>query len=242
MRRTEVGRAYKRAALALFGAERDDIATVVRGALARGGGLPVVEASLRAVERALTTEKGEYHVKWLERFTALNRTTQGIAYRELKLATGLDFLMENRIASFQARVRARQLADFVGEATSARVTDVVRTAFLEGGSTADIVEALRDRAFGEELSLARAERIARTETGTNLNSGQYEQAKDAGVFAAKEWLHSGNVNAPRDWHAAMDGERVGIEDRFSNGLLFPLEPGAPPEEVINCGCTALYHV
>jgi hypothetical protein len=231
---------YRRAALRLFGEEREDVGQIVRVALDRGGE-PMVQAALRAIERSYTEAQGEYHTAWLERFSTLNKSSMRLAAGDLKVATGVDFTMSNEVARQAAVERAAKLADFIGETSSERVTEVVKDALAEGGSVSDIVDSLREGAFGEEISLARAERIARTETGGALNTGQYEQAMESGIFSEKEWLHSGNRNF-RDWHLAMNGERVAIDEAFSNGLMYPCESGADPAEVINCGCTALYYV
>ncbi len=73
-----------------------------------------------------------------------------------------------------------------------------------------------------------------------MSQGEHVAALEAGIFRRKTWLHSGIKGDPRDWHQAMDGETVGIEERFSNGLQHPREWGAPAVEVINCGCSVTY--
>ena len=49
----------------------------------------------------------------------------------------------------------------------------------------------------------------------------------------KEW-HTGSN--PRPAHAAMDGERVDIDDTFSNGARWPGDDNVGPEESCNCNC------
>lgn len=41
---------------------------------------------------------------------------------------------------------------------------------------------------------------------------------------------------PRATHAAMDGEEVGIDDTFSNGLRFPGDPSGGAAETAGCTC------
>jgi uncharacterized protein with gpF-like domain len=46
-------------------------------------------------------------------------------------------------------------------------------------------------------------------------------------------------------HAAADGQIVGMEDPFAVGesfLMYPGDPNAPPEEVVNCRCVLGYIV
>lgn len=95
--------------------------------------------------------------------------------------------------------------------------------------------------------------IARTETMDVLNMGAYEQAKqEADEFGAttyKGWLSSGSAN-PRASHQTAGqvygaGNEIPLSEPFIvNGIpmMYPHDPEAPAEEVINCGCTVYYIV
>ena len=50
----------------------------------------------------------------------------------------------------------------------------------------------------------------------------------------KEWVTGYN---PRPTHAAMNGERVGIDDNFSNGARWPGDDNLDPAERCNCNCS-----
>ncbi len=90
----------------------------------------------------------------------------------------------------------------------------------------------------------RAKLIARQETMTALATGQFDMMKSAGA-KTKTWHHRPQKN-PRDGtrgpnHVILDGETVGIDDRFSNGLRYPRDPeDNRPEELINCRCYLTY--
>ncbi|MBR1830424.1 MAG: phage portal protein [Atopobiaceae bacterium] len=56
------------------------------------------------------------------------------------------------------------------------------------------------------------------------------------VRRTKTWRHHGS-KSPRSSHAAMDGETVGLDERFSNGADYPGDLGLPAEETVNCHCT-----
>lgn len=51
----------------------------------------------------------------------------------------------------------------------------------------------------------------------------------------KTWLT--NSKNPRGSHAAMDGETVGIDDAFSNGMSWPGDPVGGADEVAGCQCS-----
>jgi len=80
----------------------------------------------------------------------------------------------------------------------------------------------------------RAWTIARTETGIASQTVQHETYVRNDV-TKKGWraLIDG---ATRATHVGLDGVEIGIKERFSNGLLHPLDPGGAAEEVINCRC------
>lgn len=88
-----------------------------------------------------------------------------------------------------------------------------------------------------EGNTGRALRVARTETGIMQEGTRYETFKEAGV-ETHEWVSSNDFSV-RDSHARVDAEIVGIGEKFSNGLRHPMEIGGPPEEVINCNCSAV---
>jgi hypothetical protein len=58
-------------------------------------------------------------------------------------------------------------------------------------------------------------------------------AYSEGVTPTKTWITGAN---PRPAHAAMDGETVGIDEQFSNGLDWP-GSGGDVDEVAGCNCT-----
>lgn len=64
------------------------------------------------------------------------------------------------------------------------------------------------------------------------------QAEKDGVNMGKEW-HAKMVNT-RDSHADLNGARVPLHEPFhtiwGNDLMYPGDPSAPANEVINCHC------
>lgn len=93
---------------------------------------------------------------------------------------------------------------------------------------------------------ARAEAIWRTEASRVFNvlaEERYKriEQKHPGRMK-KQWLHSGNVANPRPHHAALDGQTVGIDEKFLvAGIAVdgPHDPALPASETIRCGCTTI---
>lgn len=91
---------------------------------------------------------------------------------------------------------------------------------------------------------ARAEAIWRTEANRVFNvlaEQRYKriEQKFPGRMR-KQWMHSGNIRNPRPHHAALDGQTIGIDEKFLVGGYEcdgPHDPDLPASEVIRCGCT-----
>lgn len=78
-----------------------------------------------------------------------------------------------------------------------------------------------------------------TTIGTASSSfGQHDAAKASGL-ARKTWIHVGGATS-RPEHEAMDGETVGIDELFSNGLRWPGDPAGGPEDNAQCSCRLEY--
>lgn len=89
--------------------------------------------------------------------------------------------------------------------------------------------------------LWRAKTIARTEghriQQTSSRDAQYA-AKKKGADVLKQW-DAALDGRTRDSHARVDGEIRELDEKFSNGLMFPGDPSGGAAEVVNCRCVAL---
>lgn len=151
---------------------------------------------------------------------------------ELQVAIDFSFLSPE-VSKFMSE-KMFEIADLV----DGPLADDLRTALEEGIARGESVDKIADRV--EEVfsvSRSRAERIARTEVAEAFNGGRFATMKEAGVSKI-EWL-SARDNRVRDSHAEVDGEVVQLGDRFSNGLLYPLDPAGPPQEIVNCRCVSV---
>lgn len=63
-----------------------------------------------------------------------------------------------------------------------------------------------------------------------------QQAEQQGIrkTVEKEWVTGDN---PRPEHALMNGERVPIDDKFSNGCEWPGDEGGDPDTTCGCNCS-----
>lgn len=83
-------------------------------------------------------------------------------------------------------------------------------------------------------------RTARTAMTSAQNAGRadaYRRAQDMGIHVRKQWLATLDQRT-RHSHRRLDGEVVGMEESFSNGLRYPGDPeSGRGSEVYNCRCT-----
>lgn len=239
-------RRLERAALALFRAERADVADRLVSAVPSlkapadphpSVANPYIEAALLKIA-ADYAPGGDYHTAWLERYRRLIARTFTIGSSGVRI--GLSFTLANPRAQAAIQRRVTKLTGQVTETTVQRVRDVVAESMREGVGVTEIAKRIRTDAFGESVTLTRARTIARTETVGSMNEGRYTAATTSGVMQAKRWLsqQDGRVR-PSHEDAASEGW-LGIDDRFGNGLLYPHEPGAPADEVIQCRCSVLF--
>lgn len=143
-----------------------------------------------------------------------------------------------------AQVYGGQRVVGIEETTRNSIADIVSKGVTEGTSQKNLKQQIQT-AMGPKATEERAALIARQETATALATGQFDMMKSSGA-STKTWHHRPQAN-PRDGthgkvnHVAMEGETVGIDEYFSNGLRFPRDPeDGRAEEVINCRCYLSY--
>ena len=83
-----------------------------------------------------------------------------------------------------------------------------------------------------------ARQMARTQTTRVENEARLEALyylRSTGQDVKKRW-RAVIDNVTRASHRRIDDEVRELEERFSNGLMYPGEPGAPHEEIQSCRC------
>ena len=113
----------------------------------------------------------------------------------------------------------------VAERYAVSVNDTTRKQ-LEGGDAGDVyAKAAESRAPGVAVAVAAVvSGFAATEAGRQAAQRHY-------IEPTKTWVTGHNA---RPTHAAMNGQTVGIDDQFSNGMSWP---GEGDEDDIGCNCT-----
>lgn len=110
------------------------------------------------------------------------------------------------------------------------VWEQARSSLVDGLKAGEGTDKLRDRITeSANFSAPRAGVVARTEISHAMNQGTLQQMQQINApTMTKEWIATDD-NRTRPEHAAVNGEKVGINEVFSIGE----EPG----DAVNCRCT-----
>jgi len=125
----------------------------------------------------------------------------------------------------------------VNETTKDRLRETLSQGIEEGETMEDLKKRVEHTFDVRKGAAARA--VAMTETAGSVNGGWLQAYKQSKVIEKKEWYHAGSSLNDRPEHIAMSGEVVKLDERFSNGLMFPGDPNASPDETVNCKCIVL---
>lgn len=117
------------------------------------------------------------------------------------------------------------------------ITQEISRGIATGMGYGDIARNIRN-VSGAPMS--RTKTIARTEghriqQTSAVNAQQKAKAKGADVL--KQW-DAALDGSTRDSHRQVDGEIKELDEKFSNGLMFPGDPNGGAAEVVNCRCTS----
>lgn len=161
----------------------------------------------------------------------------------------------------KARLRPRRFAEFMEELddvlqtkAAAKIDGISRTdrqrvhetlveGLSEGRSIEDIAQEIADQV--DDISLARAASIARTEAHSAAMEAEWETLQSRGVeVRSKTWRTVGDAKV-RESHVNLDGVTIGADELFdgaSGPMMFPGDGahGAGPEDIVNCRCSCIY--
>ena len=138
------------------------------------------------------------------------------------------------------RERTNLLANYVGQTTATEIQAAIRAGVLGNLSLDEISRLVSKAVYGDERMDWRTRLIAKTEAAGAFSQGSWDQARESDLFVTKEWV-TFQDNRVRDSHLdCMAQGPIAIDQVFSNGLMYPFQPGAPADEVINCRCVLAY--
>lgn len=162
----------------------------------------------------------------------------GIAFGQILVPSGKSMtitkLTEEEI-NRNVNVRAMNIVGIV-DTIAIQMKKRIEEAILNGESMPSISDIIRDTL---NVATARAMTIARTETTGAMNNGTFIYWNDLNLWG-KRWL-AYNDEFTRDSHEELNGESIAMNEKFSNGLMYPGDQGLgrsadTAKEVINCRC------
>lgn len=178
---------------------------------------------------------GEYYEAWKRAYLDLIGEMYMVGARQVG-GVGLSFSLQSPEVLAAIDRRSARLADLVGETTSTNILSAIRAAELAGLSVAETGRLVQATVFNERITDARARTIARTESAGAMSQGNWDQAREMGIYQSKEWLAFEDDKTRETHTACMAQGRIAMDDAFSNGLQYPLDPAGDAGEVINCRC------
>ena len=117
------------------------------------------------------------------------------------------------------------------------IASAVTQGILQGEPMDRVAKRMRSVA---DMDCRAAMRAARTAMTSAQNAGRvdaYRRAEGMGIHVRKQWLATLDMRT-RHSHRRLDGEVVYMEEKFSNGLKYPGDPGSGNgAEIYNCRCT-----
>lgn len=116
-----------------------------------------------------------------------------------------------------------------------RIASEVTRSIATGVSWEQMAKRLKGQT---KIGYNNAIRIARTEGHRIQCAASHDaaqQAKDRGADIVKKWDATLDGKT-RESHVAVDGQIREVDERFSNGLMYPGDPAGSAAEVINCRC------
>lgn len=216
--------------------------------------VPLVQAALRhqidgaiAVIRAkgITAAQGNINGDYLNTkigaiITQLYRTAAKIAFRKYKptiKSFGDNTTVVEDVLAYLKDFLLQKVVVPISQTTIDQIEAVLQRAQREGWGVDQTVKELE----GEYLTKFRARLIVRTETVKATNITQLAAADNEDFEMEKQWIAIEDSRTRRSHsHAGVDGERIPLDQPYSNGLMFPGDPAGSAKEVCNCRCTQGY--
>ena len=122
----------------------------------------------------------------------------------------------------------------ITQTTRERIEATIKKGIEERWSIEQMARQLDDT----ELYKFQARRIVRTETISAFNRGQYVGAESTEWETEKIWTEVKDMRTRLSHRhiSGVGGQKVRMDERFSNGLLHPGDKEGRASEVVNCRC------
>lgn len=120
-----------------------------------------------------------------------------------------------------------------------RLQSIIRQGIRKGKSVTDIAINLERLTSMDIISAFRAARTGCTNAENQAKLDAMIAFRDKYGIDVKKMWYATLDSRTRTAHREVHGEVRELEERFSNGLLFPADPSGTPSEIYNCRCTML---
>jgi hypothetical protein len=201
------------------------------------------DAVLKKIDQLIAdanAEDGEYYRQWRAAYLDLIGQVYLGGARQVA-GVGMSFNLQSPEVQAAIQARADRLAGYIGQETARQVTAVIHAGEVGGLSMKETADLIQASVFGETMTDTRAMRIAKTESAGAMSQGGWDQANDMGIYQAKEWLAFEDDKTRMTHLFCMEQGPIPMDEEFTNGLQYPLDPAGPAGEVINCRCVLMYY-
>ena len=123
-----------------------------------------------------------------------------------------------------------------------QMTSKILQGIQNGDAIPDIASSLMQVIGNNTVSAVRNARTMVTSAENHGRMDSYQNLENQGVVQKKVWIATAD-DRTRESHLELDGEEVDINDKFSNGCMFPADESCgDPSEVWNCRCSMRDHI
>ena len=134
----------------------------------------------------------------------------------------------------QTRAYLRKMAEGRAEAINDSTYEKIQAA-IQSDSEEDTPQHVFDLRSGAQAALIGGSLALAAASWAAMSEAPHQAAQQGmEPNIEKIWITGDN---PRPSHAAMDGERVPIDEPFSNGAMWPGDDNLDPDESCGCNCT-----
>lgn len=188
---------------------------------------PIAEAMQTFYNTAWNKQSRGY-VKWLKANLPAQATI-GVGFENP--------IMDAALKEYFATIGGQHIKD-INATSLKRVQSAFQTA-LENNEGFRGAERRLVKEVG--MSKTRARLIARTESVMVTNAAKFTQSELMPIVMEKTWIHD-HPKMPRDWHVALNGKTIDLNEKFNAQGTMMKHPGDPAggiENNANCKCTML---
>lgn len=169
---------------------------------------------------------------------------------EIRNSIGLTPYQQQAVSNYRRALQNLDRSALQRALRDKRFDPSLRRALDSGNPLTDAqVERMVER-YRERMLRMRSDAIARTESLRSVHEGvrsTYLQAAEQGIIdrssIKRTWNTSGDDRV-RNSHVKMDGQERGMDEMFVSGLgnllLYPTDPNAPAEDVVQCRCVVAH--